>query len=116
MFRDLYTYLRNMGYEVYSLGQQDKTCTRPFILFYNAGVGETTSKSLKREFIELWLFFPFGKYSEVKDYIDSVQETIGTFGKLRRNYESTNAIQIDNDMKAYYTKLSYYRYVQRRFK
>lgn len=114
MFKDLYTYLKNSGFSVYSLGQQDKTCTEPFVLFYNAGVGETTSRNLKREFIELWLFYPYGQYSEVDQYIKSVQTTISSFGKLRTNYENTNSIEIDDDMKAYYTKLSYYRLVQRR--
>ena len=116
MFKDLYVYLRNSGFMVYSLGQQDKTCTEPFILFYDAGVGETTSKNLKREYIELWLFYPYGRYSEVNSYIKSVQDAISNFGKLRSNYENANAIQIDNDMTAYYTKLSYYRFVQRRYK
>lgn len=114
MFKDLYTYLKNSGFSVYSLGQQDKTCTEPFVLFYNAGVGETTSRNLKREFIELWLFYPYGQYSEVDQYIKSVQTAISSFGKLRTNYENTNSIEIDDGMKAYYTKLSYYRLVQRR--
>ena len=69
-------------------------------------------KNLKKESIELWVFYPFNEYSKVETYIKQVENTIKKFGKLRKNYDKY-AIEIDNDMKAYYTKLSYFRYVYR---
>ena len=47
-----------------------------------------------------------------KNVDSGIENTIKKFGKLRKNYDKY-AIEIDNDMKAYYTKLSYYRYVYR---
>ncbi len=113
MFQDLYRFLRTGGLKVYSLGQQDKICTEPYVLIYEAGTEDTSSsKNLKKESIELWVFYPFNEYSKVETYIKQVENTIKKFGKLRKNYDKY-AIEIDNDMKAYYTKLSYYRYVYR---
>lgn len=115
MFKDLYRFLKNAGFKVYSLGQQDKICTSPFILFYEAGIEDTGSKNLKKESTELWIFYPLGEYSKVNGYIKQVENTVTEFGKLRKDYDKY-AIEIDNDMKAYYTKLSYFRYVQRRLR
>ena len=113
LFKDLYRFLTTARFNVCSLGQQDKICTSPFILLYEAGTEDTSSsKNLKRENVELWIFYPFNEYSKVDDYIKRVEKTVKSFGKLRKNYDKY-AIEIDNDMKAYYTKLSYYRYVYR---
>ena len=103
------------GLTVFSLGQQDKICTKPFVLFYNAGTEDTSSKNLKKESIELWIFYPYNEYSKVGDYIKQVENTVTKFGKLRKDYDKY-AIEIDGDMKAYYTKLTYFRYVQRRLR
>ena len=54
MFQDLYRFLRTGGLKVYSLGQQDKICTEPYVLIYEAGTEDTSSsKNLKKESIEL---------------------------------------------------------------
>ena len=63
----------------------------------------------------MWVFYPFNEYSKVNDYIKQVENTVTKFGKLRKAYEKY-AIEIDNEMKAYYTKLTYFRYVQRRLR
>ena len=115
MFKDLYKFLKTAGLTVFSLGQQDKICTKPFVLFYNAGTEDTSSKNLKKESIELWIFYPYNEYSKVGDYIKQVENTVTKFGKLRKDYDKY-AIEIDGDMKAYYTKLTYCRYVQRRLR
>lgn len=113
MFKDLYRFLKTAGIDVRSLGQQDKICTKPFVLLYESGTENTSSsKNLKRENVELWVFYPFNEYSKVESYVKQVENTVKKFGKLRKNYDKY-AIEIDNDMKAYYTKLSYYRYVYR---
>ena len=53
MFQDLYRFLRTGGLKVYSLGQQDKICTEPYVLIYEAGTEDTSSsKNLKKESIE----------------------------------------------------------------
>ena len=69
MFKDLYKFLKTAGLTVFSLGQQDKICTKPFVLFYNAGIEDTSSKNLKKESIELWVFYPYNEYSEIGGYI-----------------------------------------------
>ena len=43
MFQDLYRFLRTGGLKVYSLGQQDKICTEPYVLIYEAGTEDTSS-------------------------------------------------------------------------
>ena len=75
MFQDLYRFLRTGGLKVYSLGQQDKICTEPYVLIYEAGTEDTSSsKNLKKESIELWVFYPFNEYSKVETYIKQVEK------------------------------------------
>ena len=47
---------------------------------YEAGTEDTSSsKNLKKESIELWVFYPFNEYSKVESYIKQVENTIKKF-------------------------------------
>ena len=54
-------------------------------------------------------------FKKGKTFKKRVENTVTKFGKLRKDYDKY-AIEIDNEMKAYYTKLTYFRYVQRRLR
>lgn len=114
LFQDLSIYLKGKGYKVCSIGQMDKICTEPTLLFYDTGEGETTiTKNLNKQSLEIWIFYPYDRFSEVEGFKKEVEKAIKEFGKVRQAYDPT-PVSIDNDMKAYFTKLSYFRYVQRR--
>lgn len=114
LFRDLYNYLSEKGFKVCSIGQMDKSCTEPTLLFYDAGEEEITiTKNFNKQKIEIWIFYPINRFSEVEGFKNEVEKTIEEFGKVRQEYDAS-PISIDDDMKAYFTKLSYFRYIQRR--
>lgn len=107
MFKSLYEHLKK-EFKVYSLGQPKGICTEPYLMIYESDPEDAGSKSLEKSNVEIWIYYPFGEYSQVEDYIKKVENSIKKYKKLRK-IGKRSAIKVDTEMDAYFTNLSYYR-------
>lgn len=105
MFKEIYLFLKKQGFEVYSIGQHNGLCEKPYLVLRETGQSEIAGKNLINDGIELIIYYPMKNYSEVNNYINSVKKSMQTL-KLKRVY-SPNAVIIDDDKKAYTTFIVY---------
>lgn len=107
MFKEIYLHLKEQGFNVYSIGQHKGKCLEPYLVVSETGDMDITGSGLMHKTVEVLIYYPVGKYSEVSAYIDSVKKAMQGL-KLRRVITSNPTI-IDDDKQAYMTFLSYTR-------
>lgn len=114
MFQELYRHLKSKGFDVYSIGQHEGLCTSPFLVIKEMGTTSTLEKNINKELVEIYVYYPKGRYSSVRGYVDSVELAMNELTNINVAYEAT-PIFIDDDKQAYFTRLSYYKEKKRRF-
>ncbi len=106
MFSQIYKHLKNNGFDVYSIGQHEGICSNPYIVVKENGVSEVVGKSLINDVVELLIYYPIGKYSELATYKKRILNTMKYMSRVRRVMDPAPTI-IDDDKKAYTTSFTY---------
>ena len=106
MFEQIYNYLKNNGFDVYSIGQHEGICSSPYIVIKENGVSEVAGTSLVNDTVELLIYYPIGKYSELSKYKKQILDKMKCLVGLRRIIEGMPTV-IDDDKKAYTTSFTY---------
>ena len=106
MFAQIYKHLKNNGFDVYSIGQHEGICTNPYIVVKENGESEVAGTSLINDTVELLIYYPVGRYSELSEYKQSVLYTMKLLKGIRRVIDPMPTI-IDDDKKAYMTSFTY---------
>ena len=106
MFSQIYKHLKSNGFDVYSIGQHEGICTSPYIVVKENGVSEIVGTSLTNEIVELLIYYPIGKYSELVTYKKCILNTMKYMNRVRRVMDLAPTI-IDDDKKAYMTSFTY---------
>lgn len=106
MFAQIYKHLKNNGFDVYSIGQHEGVCLSPYIVVKENGESEVVGTSLVNDSIELLIYYPFGRYSELSEYKKEILNVMKYQRGIRRVIEAMPTI-IDDDKKAYMTSFTY---------
>lgn len=106
MFAQIYKHLKNNGFDVYSIGQHEGICLSPYIVVKENGESEVVGTSLVNDSIELLIYYPFGRYSEISEYKKRILNAMKYQRGIRRVIEAMPTI-IDDDKKAYMTSFTY---------
>ena len=106
MFKEIYKHLKNNGFDVYSIGQHEGICTKPYIVVKENGESEIVGTSLTNDIVELLVYYPLGAYSKLNEYKQSTLYTMKLLKGIRRVVEPMPTI-IDDDKKAYMTSFIY---------
>lgn len=104
MFKLIYKHLKANKFDCYSIGQHKGICENPYIVIKN-NTPRALSKIMLEEEVELFLYYPLGKYTEFIDYIDDVRTSMNGLD-LKDNFVQYPII-VEDDKKAYMTILSY---------
>jgi hypothetical protein len=114
MFEELYKHLKLKGFGVYSIGQHEGICTEPYLVIKEMGTTSTLEKNVNKELVEVYVYYPKGRYSSVRTYLDEVESSMNEIKGIEPAYQPT-PILIDDDKQAYFTRLSYEKKKKRRF-
>lgn len=106
MFTQIYKHLKNNGFDVYSIGQHEGICTKPYIVIKENGESEIAGTSLTNDIVELLIYYPLGRYSELSSYKKRILEVMKYQKGIRRIIESMPTV-IDDNKKAYTTSFTY---------
>ena len=106
MFAQIYKHLKNNGFDVYSIGQHEGICTNPYIVVKENGESEVIGTSLINDTVELLIYYPVGRYSELSSYKKRILGVMKYQRGIRRVIEAMPTI-IDDDKKAYMTSFTY---------
>ena len=106
MFKEIYKHLKNNGFDVYSIGQHEGICTKPYLVIKENGESEIAGTSLTNDIVEILIYYPIGTYSKLDEYKQSTLYTKQLWKGIRRIIDPMPTI-IDDDKKAYMTSFSY---------
>ena len=106
MFSQIYNFLKNKGYDVYSIGQHEGKCNNPYIVIQEKGIGQITGTRLSKSTIDLLVYYPKGQYSKFPVWINDLKLAMREFNKAKRVHDAMSTI-IDDDKQAYHTSLTY---------
>lgn len=110
MFKEIYKYLQEKGFDVYSIGQHEGICTSPYLVIKENGESEIVGTNLSHDIVEIMAYYPKGSYSNLEDYCNAVKDSMNDIKKFRRVVNPSPTI-IDDDKKAYMTSF-YYRKIK----
>lgn len=106
MFAQIYKHLKSEGFDVYSIGQHEGICSSPYIVVKENGESEIAGTSLINDTVELLMYYPIGRYSELANYKKRILNVMKYQKGIRRVIEAMPTI-IDDDKKAYMTSFTY---------
>ena len=106
MFAQIYKHLKSEGFDVYSIGQHEGICSSPYIVVKENGESEIAGTSLINDTVELLMYYPIGRYSELANYKKRILNVMKYQRGIRRVIEAMPTI-IDDDKKAYMTSFTY---------
>lgn len=112
MFTEIYKHLKNNNIDVYSIGQHQGLCERPYVVIKENGTSDIAGKSLTNETVELLVYYPIGSYSKLGEYKQLILDKMKLKNGIRRVVESSATV-VDDDKKAYMTSF-YYRKIKRK--
>ena len=106
MFAELYTYLKEKGFDVYSIGQHQGTCSSPYLVIKENGESDIAGTSYIIDVVEILVYYPMGSYSLMGSYTDKLKREMRYFKKVSRVIDPMPTI-IDDDKRAYMTSYTY---------
>lgn len=106
MYKKIADTLTEEGIDVYSIGQHKGVCSEPFIVVKEYLSTSTSGKVIISDTVDIFPFYPIGRYTQVSTYINKVDQAMLTIPGLEKIYNG-GPITVDDNMKAYTTRLSY---------
>ncbi len=106
MFQNIYKQLKENGFNVYSVGQHNGLCEEPYIVIREGGDIPYSNLQITYSIIDIIVFYPIGRYSEVFGYVKSVREALKEIKELKCSDEVT-ALVVDHEVKAYTCGVKY---------
>lgn len=114
MLTDLRRKLQSKGFLVYWIGQHEGICKEKYLVLKDMGTSKTLEKNINKELIEVWAYVPIPNYSAIISFKNEIEEVMHGIGDYQIAYDPLPIIT-DDEKKAYFTRLSYYKKKQRRF-
>lgn len=106
-WKDIYTHLKNAGFDVYSPAQHKGECTSPYVVVRNAGTSPYQQFTSTVTVYEVLCYVPENKYSTLGDYTEKVKASMrGLWPMITPlNYETPPFFE--DAVKAHMTAIQY---------
>lgn len=113
--RDVYKFLKNLGFDVYFQGEHKGKCTSNYIVIVGRGRNKLPSVSSTTTTIEVLCYVPVSVGSTLGIFCDQVDEAMKGMYPMIKPLYSDIGDYIDDDVKANMRTLqySYYRKIER---
>jgi hypothetical protein len=109
----IYKRLKEFGFDVYSIGQHEGLCDKPYIVIKEDGEDvHGALNSVSSALISIIIFYPIGRYSEAAEYVRAVRECLSDVPWLKNTGKITGFV-VDSDVRAYTCTVFYEVYKRR---
>lgn len=115
-WKDIYTHLKNEGFEVYAPDQKEGLCTSKYIVVKQREVIDTNTVSSVQALYDILLYTPKNNFSIIEEFVEEVKESLDKLFPMIRPAHSETEPFYDNSVEAYMTSILYinYRKMKRR--
>lgn len=102
--------LAGHGIKAYAPGQHRGDCVEPYVVIKDFGQNEIVGTALNRNIIDVIIYAPIARYSQIEGFTQSVKVALREVKELKdTRYRSP--VLVDNDKNAYTTSMRYERYL-----
>lgn len=109
-WQDIYTHLKNKGYDVYAPGIKIGECVSPYIVVKNDGSYKHVNFSTNRDMYSILCFVPKGQYSKLEVMVQSVIRDMKELEPMILPYGQQMPSYYDDTFKAHYISIEYENY------
>lgn len=109
-WQDIYTHLKNKGYDVYAPGIKVGECVSPYIVVKNDGSYKHVNFSTNRDMYSILCFVPKGQYSKLEVMVQSVIRDMKELEPMILPYGQQMPSYYDDTFKAHYISIEYENY------
>lgn len=115
-WKDIYTHLKNNGFEVYAPDQKEGTCQSKYIVVKQREVVDTNAVSSVQALYDILLYIPKNHFSEIEEFTEEVKESLDKLFPMIRPAHSQTEPFFDANVQGYMTSILYinYRKMKRR--
>lgn len=110
-WQDLYTFLKNKGYDVYAPATHPEECKEPYLVIKNDGTNKHTRFSSNREQYTIYINVPRLRYSELEPLVQKVKKDMKELYPMFLQYDNLTLPSFyDDTVKSHYATLEYENY------
>lgn len=107
---DIFTHLKNKGFNVYSPDQHKGECIEPYVVVKDAGLSGLVAVSSSQKLYDLMCYVPLNKYSDLEPYVDSVETAMDELYPVFRPVHYRTPSFLDDTVKAHMISTQYVNY------
>lgn len=109
-WQDIYSHLKNEGFEVYAPEQKVGECTSPYVVVKNDGSYRHQNFSTHRDMYSIECYVPRLEYSKLEVLVMDVKKAMHKLYPMIQDYGQQMAAFYDSTVKAHYITIEYENY------
>lgn len=109
-WQDIFTHLKNKGYDVYAPGTKVGDCVSPYIIVKNDGSYKHVNFSTDRDMYAILCYVPKGQYSKLEPLVQRVKKDMKELEPMILPYGQQMPSYYDDTYKAHYISIEYENY------
>lgn len=109
-WQDIFTHLKNKGFDVYSPGMKIGECTSEYLVVKNDGSSKHVNFSTDVDLYAVMCYVPKDKYSTLEPLVQRVKNTMKGLEPMILPYGSQTPSYYDDSYKAHMISIEYKNY------
>lgn len=109
-WQDIFTHLKNAGFDVYSPGMKTGECISSYVVVKNDGSSKHASFSTDIDLYAVMCYVPKDKYSSLEPFVQSIKNSMKGLEPMITPYGSQTPSYYDDGVKAHMISIEYKNY------
>lgn len=109
-WQDIFSHLKNQGYDVYSPGVKVGECTSEYLVVKNDGSSKHISFSTNVDLYAVLCYVPKDRYSSLEVLVQNVKNSMKELEPMILPYGSQTPSYYDDSLKAHMVSIEYKNY------
>ena len=106
-WQNIYKHLKSKGFDVYSPGQHQGECIKPYVVLKDAGLNPFSSFSSSQALYDVMCYVPKERFSILEPYVEKVKEAMkGLYPAIIPVYFQTASF-LDDTVKGHMISVQY---------
>jgi hypothetical protein len=106
-WQNIYKHLKLKGFDVYSPGQHQGECMKPYVVLKDAGVNPLSEFSSSQALYDVMCYVPKERFSTLEPYVEQVKEAMhGLYPAIIPMHFQTASF-LDEDVKGHMISIQY---------
>lgn len=112
-WQDIFLFLKNKGFDVYSPGEKVGECKKPYVVITHAGGSKLPSFSTDEYIYTVMCYVPRNNYSKLEPFVLSVKEIMKELRPMILDRGQQTPSYYDDSLKAHMISIDYINYKKR---